>query len=805
MALALRKVWSRLSHMSWDEVHTRVRQEVDKRLDFAIHRAGFPPRMGRLRTSIGKQGRFFFSAEELAERTSLLQRYLPLDVRAIVDEADEICDHRFRLLGYTGLDFGTGDGNEIDWHLDSVHGKRTPLLPWYKINFLDFNVAGDHKIIWELNRHQHLVVLAKAWRLTRQDRYVEEAIGQWHSWQRANPYPLGVNWASSLEVAFRSLSWLWLEHLLVDCPILTTNFSNHLQSAFALNGHHIERYLSTYFSPNTHLLGEAVALFFLGTLCPQLSTAKRWKQLGSRIIEEEAHKQVRPDGVYFEQSVYYHVYALDFFLHARLLAARNGMEAPPCFDEVILKMLAVVQALTQVGPPDGFGDDDGGRLFNPRRNRAEHMADPLAVGAAFFPDKELQFKGTCTEEAIWLFGCDALRYEGSPNNAGSQPKSQCFPDGGLYILASDHSLPQQMVIDAGPQGTARSGHGHADALSAKLSLGNRQWLVDSGTFAYVTDGGERRAFRGTRQHNTLTVDGLDQAVPEGSFAWSSLPTTQVEWWIPGATFAFFAASHSGYERLAEPVRHRRCVFHLSGGFWLVRDVVEGKGTHLLESSWHFASDLEVSSGENGFVASPSTGSRPSSGGVKFLRLLPIPDPRWKCDMLSEYVSPAYGRKVPAPVLRCSARAAAPIDHAMLLIPSSGGNETAGKFSSAAAHNGSASSPAVYAYEVSETLHHMVFGPATEPWTFGPWKSDCRFLYFCVENRKVTHLVCCQGRFVSLYGRQLFSRDAPLQYLEWWNRKAEARAFSSDAAVARSLSEAAFEVINPGTRWRAPEA
>jgi hypothetical protein len=41
-----------------------------------------------------------------------------------------------------------------------VHGKRAPLNPWFKIPFLDFAVVGDHKVTWELNRHQHLVTLA---------------------------------------------------------------------------------------------------------------------------------------------------------------------------------------------------------------------------------------------------------------------------------------------------------------------------------------------------------------------------------------------------------------------------------------------------------------------------------------------------------------------------------------------------------------------------------------------------------------------------------------------------------------------
>jgi len=32
--------------------------------------------------------------------------------------------------------------------------------------------------------------------------------------------------------------------------------------SLAFHAHYIERYLSTYFSPNTHLIGEAVALVF---------------------------------------------------------------------------------------------------------------------------------------------------------------------------------------------------------------------------------------------------------------------------------------------------------------------------------------------------------------------------------------------------------------------------------------------------------------------------------------------------------------------------------------------------------------
>ena len=375
-------------------------------------------------------------------------------------------------------------------------------------------------------------------------------------------------------------------------------FRAELLPALAFHGRYIERYLSTYFSPNTHLLGEAVALFFLGTLYPQMPRAARWKESGWKIVLHEAERQVRPDGVYFEQSLYYHVYALDFFLYARLLAARNGMEIPPAYDAVLGRMLDVVAALAQAGPAEGFGDDDGGRLWNPRRNRTEQMTDPLALGAVMY-SREFS-AARLTEEAIWLFGNQAVEELTRPETAQTKTKprpaahSLAFPDGGLYVLADSQPYAQAMVVDAGPQGVGRSGHGHADALSLRLTMDGRRWLVDSGSGVYISkDPADRNTFRGTGAHNTLRVDGVDQAVADEPFSWTHIPTTQAENWIVGKSFTYFVGSHNGYARLADPVVHRRHVLKIAGGVWLVRDVALGRAEHELEIRWHFAPDLEV--------------------------------------------------------------------------------------------------------------------------------------------------------------------------------------------------------------------
>ena len=69
----------------------------------------------------------------------------------------------------------------------------------------------------------------------------------------------------------------------------------------------------------------------------------------------------------------------------------------------------------------------------------------------------------------------------------------------------------QLLIDAGPLGSGSGGHGHADALSICLVRNGRNLLIDPGTFEYVGNTGERARLRGTGAHNTMQVDGRDQA------------------------------------------------------------------------------------------------------------------------------------------------------------------------------------------------------------------------------------------------------------------------------------------------------
>jgi Heparinase II/III-like protein/Heparinase II/III N-terminus len=754
--------------MTWDELRTRIIQEVSKKLDLALYRTGLGMRGPRLQLQAATQPKFFFDTffsdtkkDEAADRAALVRAHLPRDADAILHEADNICRYQFHLLGYEKVDYGTS----IDWHFDPVHQKRSPLRPWPKINFLDFNAVGDHKVIWELNRHQHLVTLAKAWRLSGNSAYAKEVVAQFYSWQQSNPYPLGINWASTLEVAFRSMSWLWVRNLLAGCPDVPANFHADILLALQSHGRYIERYLSTYFSPNTHLLGEAIALFFIGTLCPEIAAAERWRKRGWNIVLEESARQVRSDGVYFEQALYYHVYALDFFLQARLLASQNGVAIPEPFDNVLKKMLDVLQAISESGPLESFGDDDGGRVFNPRRNQVECLTDPLALGAALYDCDKYAIAGV-TEEAIWLLGDRAVKIFTRPR-ALAPAASKAFAAGGIYLIQDDEPCTEQMTIDAGPQGTGSSGHGHADALSVRFSVDGRRLLIDPGTYCYICEGDERNWFRGTGAHNTLRVDGLDQAVPEGPFAWSSIPNVRADAWLTGRTFDFFAGSHDGYRRLPRPALHRRFVFHVKGGLWLVRDVVEGEGTHLLETFWHFAPDVEVTE-ERGIVFAESAhdAAKQQAALALLINLDTNGNSTWTTEFGKGSVSPAYGSKQDAPVVRVSANAKLPAECAALLLPMVKPSE-AGTFSAI----GESFVPGVhgYRYQTSSTTEFTFFADGNTPWTCGLWASDAKLLYCKLESGRFTHVIMVSGSFGEWRGKRFVSLQSTEETFEWVSR------------------------------------
>jgi Heparinase II/III-like protein/Heparinase II/III N-terminus len=769
----------RLRAMSGAELFDRVRQHVTARVD-ALRCARGHDLAGELPHALAAKGRFFLPPSEVEALCEILKRQFPSVAAAIVGRAERVCAHRFDLLGFEDLDYGP----EIDWHLDLVHGKRGPAKPWFKVKYLDFEEVGDAKITWELNRHQHLVTLAKAYRLTRDPKFANELVTQWKHWQSANPYPIGMNWASSLEVAFRSLSWLWVYFLLDESPLMTAELRQRWMHALALNGRHIDTYLSTYFSPNTHLLGEAVTLFFLGARFPQFPRAARWKQRGWQIVLDAAATQVRGDGFYFEQSTYYHVYALDLFLHARTLAAANDMPIPAEFDAVLLNMLDALLLLGRGGLVPRLGDDDGGRIFDASRSRTEHLLDPLSTGAVLFGRGDYKFfAGGLREETLWLLGARGLRAFEELKTTEPSDASSALRDSGLYLMA-DAETGQQFTINAGPHGP---GHAHADALSVTLIRNGSVVLMDPGTYEYVGATDERSQFRGTGAHNTLRVDGLDQAEGVGPFGWVNPPTVHAERWVTGQQFDLFMGWHDGYQRLEHPVEHQRWVFHRKGQFWLVRDVAAGPGKHQLELTWHLGPALSPVSTKDNLFAHGQDG----------LGLITADGHGWSQSADRGNWSSVYGRAERATVLTFGSVTDLPAEFVTLLLTDASLHAGLGRLErrpgSAAVHS--------YRYSRERQEHQFFFADNAGSWSFGNWTSDARFLYWSWDRgRDLRLLVVCGGSYAEIGGARVLMTETPVDYAEVVNVAGKTELFSSHpgrVVLQESLDRIEMEFVAMG--------
>lgn len=613
-------------------------------------------------------GRFFVGLED-PHVARYFEHVLPDSREAVLDAADGICQRRFHLLGHRALYLG----DRIDWHRDAVSGKRAPFVHWSRLNPLDWETVGDSKVTWELNRHQWLLALGQAYRFTGDERYASVFEQLISDWIRDNPPGMGINWASSLEVAYRLISWLWALQLFRASPILTPRFRAQLTGLLSTHAAHIETYLSHYFSPNTHLTGEALGLFYAGLLLSNQPGAKRWRRLGMRVLLRQLHLQVLPDGVYFEQSTHYQKYVADIYLHFLILASRNRIRIP---ENAGRRVRMLLDNLLTMRRPDGtlpqIGDSDGGNLLPLSARSPEDVRGIFGVAAVFFQSNEYAWAaGEAGTEIAWLLGTAGLKiFEGLRKVPPRRQASRLFPAGGYAVMRDSWGRhANQLLFDVGPLGCPISGgHGHADLLSIQCSALGRTQLVDPGTFTYTAQANWRKHFRNTSAHNTIVVDRRSQALDTGPFAWRDRPRARLTRWQSNAGWDFADAVHGAYRNLPDPVTHRRRILFVKPRYWLVVDELYGEDVHEVELLFQFAGrDLSLLNEGNWAQSSASDGVG--------LYVIPIATTRLDAEInigevepIRGWLSQDYGLRSPAALLRYSTVVRLPLRIVTLLVP-----------------------------------------------------------------------------------------------------------------------------------------
>ena len=347
-----------------------------------------------------------------------------------------------------------------------------------------------------------------------------------------------------LELAFRAISWTWaVEFFAADAERDETPWLVDLLVVARSPAHPRRAQPVTYFSPNTHLSGEALALYAVSTAFPELRGSRARADAGRTILLHEAHNQVRADGGHAELSAHYHRYSTDFYLLA-LMVARASNDRPPNASRT--RRAGRRRYLRTIADDRGrlplLGDDDGGQLFRfgggragrrvrqPRRRPLPRWTTSLAVTPA-------------SDETTWILGT------GRPLSSPSRPSpwpSRVLRESGYFV--SRMAGGGHLLFDAGaarvPQWRPRARRRAGRVLTA----GGEPVLIDPGTATYTMDPGSARPFRSSRMHNTLVLDRRSTRRPRGPFHWRRARTPR-----------FLVARTGGIRlRRRHPRRLRRC-------------------------------------------------------------------------------------------------------------------------------------------------------------------------------------------------------------------------------------------------------
>ncbi|MGH8246745.1 MAG: alginate lyase family protein, partial [Gammaproteobacteria bacterium] len=587
----------------------------------------------------------------------------PRWTESAVEQAERLCRHRVEILGHGEIDLGA----EIDWHKDPVTGRTWLRRYWADYDPVRDCSAGDPKRVHELNRHQHLSKLAKAYYLTGEERYAREAIAQIESWIQQNPKSLGINWQSSLEIGLRAISWIWTLFFLLPSKSLDERAARRISRSLFAQLDHVYRYPSIFSSPNTHLIGEAAALFMAGVLFSELKRGAAWREMGASLLVQEMERQVLSAGIHAEFSPYYHCYALDFYLQALALARRNRIALP---DSVWSRSGRMLDFLMHVTRPDGsiplIGDDDGGRALALGRTDYGTFRDALCTGALLLgrPDFKHQAGEFC-EETLWLLGEEAWTRFGSMRGVAPSGRVEVYRAAGYLIHRSGWGKEDShLVFKCGGFGTLGGGHSHADALSLVLFAGSKELLVDPGAYVYNCAPDWRAFFRSTRAHNTVVVDEMDQSEAGGTFGWYTRAVSREMKHRVFSEGVYAEGEHDGYGRLPGGIIHTRRVLSLASGCAIVVDECRGEGEHRYDLYHHFCPEAELTlrGGPERGRSVELTARIGETGALLFVCASGTTEAQTVAGQtapIQGWVSRRYGEKQAAPVLRASLRSAAP--------------------------------------------------------------------------------------------------------------------------------------------------
>ncbi len=415
---------------------------------------------------------------------------------------------------------------------------RWPMIFSYDLEYKQRDDLGDARTNWEKNRNYEWVLLAKAYYVSNDNIYFQQLEDDVNVWCEKNPFLYGINWTSVMEVAIRSINWMYALAFIQangkDIPGLRIGIINMVE--------YLTKHYSRYSSANNHLLVEAAAIGIAGFAFH----FSPWKELAIRLLTEELTKQNYSDGVNKELSLHYQTFGMEAYL---LLAHISGESR---WNNMLKKQCKyVAHAIWKERAVCEFGDDDEGKIVDLQGGIWHQWEWVLQLGSLVTGERYSKFEDIC-ENTRWFFPNEEL------DDIKNKPlydatNSKCFKEGGNSFLRDSQDRVLIGIDHAALGFGSIAAHGHADALSFQILVDGNPVFTDPGTYIYHCDIEHRNSFRKTINHNTICIDGKDQSEMLGAFLWGKRANCKLESFSSNEKMDVLTASHDGYK----PIIHQR--------------------------------------------------------------------------------------------------------------------------------------------------------------------------------------------------------------------------------------------------------
>ncbi len=517
---------------------------------------------------------FFPGFERVAEFGDFISKFCPREQNRIITAANNVLNNEFTIFNNSRVRLG----DPPVWNEEARTKKVAPDRFYGDIEYLNPEEVGDSKITWEPSRLQFVYDLGQAYVLTGDDKYAAHFFDLLNHWNRRNRDYHGISFCSALEFAFRANSVVWGLHFFRKSEGFGQQAARDVYRLLHISARFMADHLSRYFSPNTHLLGEAYGLYLIGLLFPEFREAEQWRATGHKILADEIRRQINGDGMHVELSTCYHAYAVEFILSFLILTEQSEGGAPTETRRVLRSMSEVLHHLQL---PDGLwphiGDEDGGRLYFLSRPFSHNFSPILEATQRYLGIETSQTDRS--PESFWLTGNREIE---STEKGPERYVLTVLQSSGIIVSRS-----QQMhsVFQAGPFGFRDCPHSHADHLQLDLSVNGESLLVDPGTLCYTGDLRLRNLLRGSQSHNGPRLVDREYYALDDPFGWQVRPDCQVA--------DCFASRHASvitgeYRlRFRDGLESRFCrrVLHLNDHGWMVNDQVVTNRPHAV--AWDY--------------------------------------------------------------------------------------------------------------------------------------------------------------------------------------------------------------------------